>query len=148
MKSVIEYIKSKFAKKKKVNPQYEEILKDEKSFLKKYKNATFGFFGYLMPGEELPFFEYIKSRDTFENGQSVNCGEMVRPFTPNTLVHCVHHLTPEQIIEESKDTEAFKKKCRQYAKYAKYQDCDWNKTINDLALFIATISLEYGTPTK
>ena len=148
MKTVIDYLKNKFAKKKKINPEYKGLLKNEKEFLKKYKNSTFSFFGYLSSDDEIPFFEHIKSSDTFENGQKFNVSEMVRPFTPDTLSHCVYRLNHECKLEEAKNLELFKKKCKQYAINAKYQDCDWNKTIENLSLFLATVSLEDKTPTK
>lgn len=146
--NVIEYLKNKFKNKKKINLEYKQILKNEKEFLDKYKNATFSFFGYLLSNDEIPFFEHHKSTNQLEDGQKVNYSEMVRPFTPETLTHCVYHLNHKCKLEEAKNIDLFKEKCLKYAKNARYQDCDWQKTINNLSLFLTTVLLEDKTPTK
>ena len=119
------------------------IFNDEQEFLKKHKNDTYEFFGYMYDDEkEIPFF-VLPAKEQSEN---VHLAEMVTPFTPKTLEFCVSKLNDEEKYSNAEDEDSincFIQKCKNIATKSIYQTDKWDKTINILVEMLKKHAEEY-----
>jgi len=110
--------------------------------LKEYENAlirnteSYSYFGYLIgPENEVPrFFTEYKRNGNDQNSYII---ELVHCPTPKTLTHCVKHLNKDGKKTEAADLSFFKQKCYRIAELSRYQEEDWDATINLLVSYMA-----------